>query len=130
LTTSNTPDNNTNFFITFSATGTLSFNWNYVTNAGLLQGLRPFGYTINGNFTQLTTNFGSINQSGSVSITVNAGDVFGFRQRIGVFGGLGSATTTITNFRAPVPGPISALALLPLAGVAAYRRRYKSLIKS
>ncbi len=121
------PDN-TNFFIRSSATGTFSFDWTYTTSDRDGPLYDPFGYTINGNFTQLTNDSGPNTQSGSVTVTVNAGDVFGFRQRStdSIFG---SATTTIRNFRAPVPGPISALAVLPLAGMAAYRRRYKGLIK-
>ncbi|MCT0198193.1 hypothetical protein KQ313_00605 [Synechococcus sp. CS-1325] len=121
------PDN-TNFLITFSATGTLSFNWNYLTTDQDGPLYDPFGYTINGTFTQLTNNAGLNSQSGAVSFTVNAGNVFGFRQR-STDSALGPATTTITSFRAPVPGPISALALLPLAAVARYRHRYQSLIK-
>ncbi|MCT0213722.1 MULTISPECIES: hypothetical protein [unclassified Synechococcus] len=51
------PDN-TNFLITFSATGTLSFNWNYLTTDQDGPLYDPFGYTINGTFTQLTNNAG------------------------------------------------------------------------
>ena len=89
------------FSIAITATGTLSFDWNYTTTE-TNSFWDPFGYALNGAITQLTTNGGGAgqNQTGNVSIAVNAGDIFGFRQttRDNLFG---SASTTVSNFSAP-----------------------------
>ena len=89
------------FSIAVTATGTLSFDWNYTTSE-TNSFWDPFGYELNGTITQLTSNGvgAGQNQSGNVSISVNAGDIFGFRQttRDNLFG---SASTTISNFSAP-----------------------------
>ena len=62
--------------IEIPASGVIHFNWNYTSfdEDGPL--FDPFGYTINGVFFQLTDNLGPLNQSGSVNVTVNAGDTF------------------------------------------------------
>ncbi|MCP9848726.1 hypothetical protein [Cyanobium sp. Morenito 9A2] len=49
---------NTNFLFTFSTTGILSFNWSYITSDTDGPVWDPFGYSINGAFTQLTNNAG------------------------------------------------------------------------
>lgn len=116
------------FSIAITATGTLSFDWNYATTEAN-SFWDPFGYELNGTVTRLTTNgvgAGS-NQSGSVSIAVNAGDIFGFRQttRDNQFG---SATTTVSNFSAPsaVPVPPSfGLFGFALGGLVMMQRRDK-----
>jgi hypothetical protein len=90
----------------------VSFDWAFSTD-DWLPGFDPFGYLLNGAFTQLTIDDSSLTQSGSVSFSVLAGDVFGFRQNSSdsIFG---RASTTISNFTAPaVPGP------LPLLGAGA-----------
>ena len=122
------------FSIAITATGTLSFDWNYTTTEAN-SFWDPFGYELNGAVTRLTTNgvgAGS-NQSGSVSIAVNAGDIFGFRQttRDNQFG---SASTTISNFSAPsvvtspVPVPPSfGLFGFALGGLVMMQRRDKKL---
>ncbi len=89
----------TNLCINVAATGTLTFDWSY-SSANASAFFDPFGYTINGTFTQLTTTAGGLNQSGTVSITVNAGDEFCFSQR-SVDGIFGAGTTTISNFSGP-----------------------------
>jgi len=62
--------------------GTIKFDWIFdgeeVTGAsGPLYD--PSGYLINGGFHQVTNNFGSEVQSGSVTVPVSKGDLFGFR---------------------------------------------------
>ena len=98
------------FSVAITAAGTLSFDWSYSSNEGNAF-WDPFGYELNGSVTRLTTNgggpSGGPNQSGSVSIAVAAGDIFGFRQttRDNQFG---SASTGISNFSAPslTPAPV------------------------
>ena len=89
------------FSIAITATGTLSFDWNYSTNEFNSE-WDPFGYELNGAITKLTTDgfLAGRNQSGNVSIAVNAGDIFGFRQTT-LDNRFGSASTTISNFSAP-----------------------------
>lgn len=96
------------FSVAITAAGTLSFDWSYST-AESNSFWDPFGYELNGSVTRLTSNgvgAGS-NQSGSVSIAVSAGDIFGFRQttRDNQFG---AASTGISNFSAPslTPAPV------------------------
>ena len=97
---SGTPSS-TIFSIAITATGSLSFDWNYTTSE-FNSAWDPFSYALNGASTQLTTDgfFAGQNQSGSVSIAVNVGDIFEFQQvtQDNVFG---SASTTISNFSAP-----------------------------
>jgi hypothetical protein len=109
---------NTDYTISAAASGPVSFNWNYSSPDpdGNYDG---FGYLLNGTFTQLANN-GS-QGPGSSLFNVATGDTFGFR----VFtldDVLGRGTATISNFSAPVPGP------LPLLGVGAafsYSRRLR-----
>jgi hypothetical protein len=105
---------NTDFTIAAPSGGTVSFNWSFSTADG--PSWDPFGYLLNGAFTQLTDNSGATNQTGSASFNVITGDVFGFRQN-SVDSVFGRASTTISLFNgpvaAPVPGP------LPLLGAGA-----------
>jgi hypothetical protein len=105
---------NTDFTITAPLGGTVSFNWSYSTAD--FHVWDPFGYLLNGAFTQLTNNSGAGNQTGSMSFNVIAGDVFGFRQN-SADSQFGRASTTISLFNGPmaasVPGP------LPLLGAGA-----------
>jgi hypothetical protein len=108
---------NTDFTIAAPSPGTVSFDWNYTSSddSGNAR-FDPFGYLLNGGFTQLTPNDTVSIQSGSVSVSLIAGDVFGFRQASSD-SILGRASTTISNFNAPnapvVPSP------LPLLGAGA-----------
>jgi hypothetical protein len=101
-----------NFTTSIQGSGPLSFNWSFTTN-----GLAPtqFGYTVNGIFTSLA----SANSNGLANISVNAGDIFGFR----LFANYnGSAGVTISNFAAPVPEPsIAALIVTGVIGLMALR---------
>ena len=107
---------NTDFTIAAPSGGTVSFDWSFSTDDGDGPLWDPFGYLLNGAFTQLTDNSGAQNQTGSASFNVIAGDVFGFRQN-SVDSILGRASTTISLFNGPVaasvPGP------LPLLGAGA-----------
>jgi uncharacterized protein YrzB (UPF0473 family) len=79
-------------------TQTLSFDWTYTTPDGAYWD--TFGYLLNGTYVQLTNSFGGNNQSGSATVDVSAGDVFGFRSYT-VDNIVGASSTTVSNF---VPG--------------------------
>jgi hypothetical protein len=110
---------NTDFTIAAPLAGTVSFDWTYST-ADWTPEYDPFGYLLNGGFTQLTDNDSSLTQSGSVSFSVLAGDVFGFRQNSDD-SQAGRAVTTISNFNGPLAasGPASVPGPLPLLGAGA-----------
>lgn len=111
---------NTNYSIVIPSTGTLSFNWSYVST-DFDSSWDPFGYSVGtpiasynrlglgpipatlGTFTRLTDNSGTLAQAGAVSIPVTAGQVFSFSQ---LGDNLGRATTTISNLSlsASTPG--------------------------
>ena len=119
---------NTDFTIAAASAGTVSFDWSFSTNDG---GSRydPFGYLLNGSFTQLTDDDGSRNQAGSASFSVLSGDVFGFRQNT-VDGVYGAATTTVSNFNAPAAAVPAPLPILGLPAVLFYSRKLKKRIKA
>jgi hypothetical protein len=111
---------NTDYTIAAVLAGPVSFHWSYLsTDSDFFDG---FGYLLNGSFTQLADN-GS-QGSGFTQFNVLAGDTFGFR----VFAAdncCDPGIATISNFSAPVPGP------LPLLGVGAafgYSRRLRRRI--
>jgi hypothetical protein len=90
------------YTIVAAASGTLSFNWSYVTND---QDHDPqwdvVGVLVGGVFTQLTANtLNLVNQSGSFSRAVTAGTVIGFRVRA-IDNSFGTASFTISAFTAP-----------------------------
>lgn len=109
---------NTDYTTTAAGSGPVSFDYDYYnsTDYGPFDG---FGYLLNGAFTQIVDN-GS-QGSGFSQFNVVAGDTFGFR----VYTSddvSGRGTATISNFSAPVPGPV------PLLGVGAafsYSRRLR-----
>ncbi|MGK0251031.1 MAG: hypothetical protein ACI81G_000466, partial [Gammaproteobacteria bacterium] len=74
---------------------TVTFDWAYTTNDGA--NWDTFGYTVNGTYTQLTNSAGATSQSGSASVALLAGDVFGFRSRT-LDNVLGASTTEVSNF--------------------------------
>lgn len=69
---------NTELCVNVVFDGIIQFNWNYISSDFDGPAYDPFGYTINGNFIQLTDNAGGSNQSGVATINVAAGDVFCF----------------------------------------------------
>jgi hypothetical protein len=106
----------TNYTTTAAAAGTVTFNWNYSTADGPFWD--PFGYLLNGSFTQVTNNGGGVFQNGTSTFNVLAGDSFGFR----IFtrdNFLGPGSVTISNFSAPIPEPSTVLSLLVLGGLGA-----------
>ncbi len=119
----------TDFTITALSDLTVTFDWDYLTSDTDGANWDPFGYLVNGTFTQLTVNTGLDAQSGTgVTFAVLTGDVFGFRafSRDSIFG---AATTSVTGFSAvppvaAVPLP-SSLSLLSCAfgGVVLVQRR-------
>ena len=103
---SGTGSHDQDFTITAAGNGVVTFDWAFVTT-DTKQGPKfdPFGVLLNGVFMQLTNNNAGKSQSGSYSLMVNAGDVFGFRAH-STNSKFGSATTIISNFSAPSPIPI------------------------
>ena len=99
--------------------GLLSFNWSYGT-ADVSPFYDPFGFVLNGAFTQLTDNFGPNGQSGAFSTTLAQGDIFGFGINT-TDNVLGAGNATISDFAAPVPEPASTLGML--IGVGAMLKR-------
>ena len=78
--------------------GTVSFDWDYVTSNGPIED--PFGILFDGLFIQLTLDGGLQIQSGSESVAVAQGEVFGFRAATtdAIFG---AGVTTVSNFIGP-----------------------------
>lgn len=108
---------NTDFTIAAPTAGTVSFDWNFSTDDTAFYD--PFGYLLNGAFTQLTNDGGPDNQSGSVTFSVLTGGVFGFRQN-STDSCCGRASTTISNFNGPIAAaPVSVPGPLPLLGAVA-----------
>ncbi len=105
---------NTDFYITAQASGWVTFDWLY--NSYDVDGASwdPFGYIINGMYTQLTDDMGPDNQSGTATFWVNVGDVFGFRAK-SVDSAFGSGVTKISQFSVPAPAGIALLGLSLLA---------------
>lgn len=98
----------TDYTITTTATGTWSFNWSYHTyDTDALPQYDIAGVLINGVFTQLSSNSGGIDQSGTYSgASIPAGTVIGFRVRA-TDNQFGNATFTISSFSPPTePLPI------------------------
>jgi len=105
--------------------GLVSFFWDYTTRDSE-DYHDPFGYLLDGTFTQLTDGGGARNQSGPASFSVLAGQTFGFRA-VTTDGVGGSAQSTISSFEAPggsaaVPEPGTWAAAALLAGGAAFAR--------
>jgi hypothetical protein len=129
LTSSNNGNGNRNqdFTIEAVASGLVTFNWSYVTSDSQKDAkFDPFGWLLNGVFTQLTVNGkNNINQSGIFSSMVKAGDMFGFRAN-SLNSKFGAATTTISNFSAPSQVPVPAAIWLigaPLMGLLGKKRK-------
>ena len=96
----------TSYFVNAVGAGLVSFNWNYFTQ-DVAAGFDPFGYLLNGSFSQLTQ--GSLSsQTGLASFAVNVGDRFGFAVQT-TDNALGRAGVQISNFNAPTAIPTPAL---------------------
>ena len=121
------------FLFTAFETATISFAWSYATYDQDGPFFDPFGWLLNGAFTNLTGSerigcYGSsrapiCDQSGVVSFLVVPGDVFGFRAA-SLDSAEGSAITTVSNFSAttPVPEPSSFMLVGSVCLFATWRR--------
>jgi len=120
-------DDFTRFFIDLTRAARVSFDWDYVSSDEDEDPIfDPFG-VITGDvplFTQLTDDLGDIMQSGSFSVIVGAGEMFGF-QAFALEGDFGTATTRVGSFRVDyIPEPQTLLLMgLALAAATATRRR-------
>jgi len=99
----------TAYEITLEYCGTLSFDWHYQTSDCQGPYWDPLGYLLNGIPVQLTldgsTTGGENNQSGSVSVPVEVGDVFSFY----IFSRdnyCGEAHAAISKFNGPAGGVV------------------------
>ena len=115
---------NQDFTVTAAASGLVKFDWAFST-ADALPSRDPFGWLLNGVFTQLTNNTGGRNQSAVYSFNVQAGDIFGFRAA-STTSRNGAATTVITNFSGPTAVPLPATAWLMVAPMMALLRKRKA----
>ena len=97
---------NQDFTIMAVANGQVRFTWESITDDDNF-GFDPFGYLLNGNFTELTDSF-AFEDSGTASFNVLTGDIFGFRAH-STDSCCGAATTIISGFSGPIgdtdPGP-------------------------
>ncbi|OLP15429.1 PEP-CTERM motif family protein [Leptolyngbya sp. 'hensonii'] len=100
------------------ASGLVSFNWDYTTNDVDGSSFDPFGYILNGTFTQLTSNGLKTPQTGNFSFAVLQGDTFGFAVNT-TDNILGAANVVISNFAAPVPEPATVAGLLAIGALGA-----------
>lgn len=120
------PTTNTDFTITATTAGSVSFDWSFLTTDDEGPTWDPFGYVRNGIFVKLSDDNGSDTQSDSASFSVNVGDVFGFRAQ-SLDSSFGSSFTTISNFNFTARGPSvpepGTLALFALGGALGLRRR-------
>jgi hypothetical protein len=110
------------FVITAPINAAVTFDWNFVTeNANA--SFDPFGYLLNGAFTTLTK--GALaDQSGFGKFYVEAGDVFGFRQRT-TDNHFGRGTTEVSSFEV-IPVPATVLLFLAGLGVFGAVRRLRT----
>jgi len=112
------------FTFTAFEDATISFDWSYLTYDIFGSASDPFGWLLNGTFSQLTYNSGDQSgfdsdgiavfvQNGIFTADVKAGDVFGFRA-LSTDGLGGNGETMISNFTVDtvaVPEPSSFLLL-------------------
>ena len=108
----------TAYTTTAAVNSLVSFNWYYSTTDWEPY-YDPFGFLLNGVFTELTDPWGSQSQSGTYSTLLNAGDIFGFAVNT-TDNSYGSASVTISDFEATqVPEPASVLGLLAFGALGA-----------
>uniref|UniRef100_UPI0040491557 T9SS type A sorting domain-containing protein n=2 Tax=Flavobacterium sp. TaxID=239 RepID=UPI0040491557 len=84
--------------ITIPYNTTISFDWNYTTVDGAQYDYPQIFLNGNLQFINGYSTLGSFTQSGTQTITLEAGDLFGFRM-VSTDNTLGAATTTINNFQ-------------------------------
>ena len=107
--------------------GFVSFNWVYETldSAPLWD---AFSFTVNGAFNPVSDDLAGTSQSGSFTIKVASGDVFGFSAQ-SFDSANGSASTWVSGFRfeeisaVPEPGTLPLMLVALAGGLAWYQRR-------
>lgn len=105
--------------------GTLEFDWVFLSLDEDGASYDPFGYFLNAVFVQLSDDGGLDSQSGSESVAVAAGDVFGFwiDSTDGCCGGsMAQIGSDLPGFAVPTPATLAVFGL-GLIGLAAARRR-------
>ena len=112
--------NNTDYTVASAAAGVFSFHWLYSTQDSCVFDL-PY-YLVNGTATPMMPGGCSPGLNGDVAVSVNAGDIIGFRMH-SVDSQLGPGWITVTNFHGPIPGPAGAALLLLPRAVGPARRR-------
>ena len=93
----------TDYTITVPCAGTVNFDWDY-ESFDTLSSTAEFdiaGFLLNGAFTFLIDHDGALLQSGSSSVPVQGGDIFGFRMD-STDDAFGNAIVEISNFMGPV----------------------------
>lgn len=133
----NFESHNTDFVFSAFESAIIAFDWNYHSFDVDGPALDPFGWLLNGVFTQLTLPTSAFidcaffpaslcTQSGAVAFAVSPGDVFGFRAR-SADGREGPAVTTVSGFSATtsvVPEPSTLLLVATgVVGVVSRRRQ-------
>lgn len=97
----------TSYLVDAVGAGLVSFKWDYFSRDRDGATFDPFGYLLNGSFSQLTQ--GSLSsQTGLASFAVKAGDQFGFAVQT-TDNAFGRAGVQISNFNAPTAIPTPAL---------------------
>ena len=91
-----TTPGNTDFEVPVTSATTINFDWDYSIPGTEIPGFDGFGYLIDGVYTQLSNDLLG-NQTGSASVGVTAGQVFGFRSESDD-NAFGAATAVIGNF--------------------------------
>jgi subtilisin-like proprotein convertase family protein len=97
-------DTETDFSLMVSSAVTFDFDWDYFTLDG--PAFDPFGYTVDGVYTELTNPGGSNSQSGSASVSLTAGQTFSFRAYT-FDNTCGGSVTQIMNFSPGFTGDYS-----------------------
>ncbi len=125
----------TSYTVTVPYAAVVTFNWSYLNNDLYQDPLfEPAGYLLDGNLNSLIDELGSPAQNGTITVSLAAGDVFGFEVSTfdGYYGGYngspGSAFLTLSSFGVPEPASWAMLAFglcslsLCSLGLAARRR--------